>query len=145
MSPARAWTGSTSTVCRRQSGGRRSQPTQRVRSRIGYVSQLGGADELGTGAENLILKTRLYGAHIGGLSYLRALSEASAAQAVCAVRSGMHRRSPSRLRSLWLLPVQDEPELRVPVGGERAERAGSGWLADAPAGEAHGDESGGLQ
>jgi ABC-2 type transport system ATP-binding protein len=33
-----------------------------VRTRIGYVSQLGGADELATGRENLILQGRLYGA-----------------------------------------------------------------------------------
>ena len=33
-----------------------------VRSRIGYVSQLGGADELATGRENLLLQGRLYGA-----------------------------------------------------------------------------------
>ena len=32
-----------------------------VRSRIGYVSQLGGADNLATGRENLILQGRLYG------------------------------------------------------------------------------------
>lgn len=32
-----------------------------VRSRIGYVSQLGGADELATGRENLVLQGRLYG------------------------------------------------------------------------------------
>jgi len=37
------------------------QPRQ-VRGRIGYVSQLGGADELATGRENLILQGRLYGA-----------------------------------------------------------------------------------
>jgi len=37
------------------------QPKQ-VRRRIGYVSQLGGADELATGRENLILQGRLYGA-----------------------------------------------------------------------------------
>ena len=37
------------------------QPKQ-VRKRIGYVSQLGGADELATGRENLILQGRLYGA-----------------------------------------------------------------------------------
>ncbi len=36
------------------------QPRQ-VRSRIGYVSQLGGADELATGRENLVLQGRLYG------------------------------------------------------------------------------------
>ncbi|MBO0692474.1 MAG: ATP-binding cassette domain-containing protein [Acidimicrobiaceae bacterium] len=32
-----------------------------VRSRIGYVSQQGGADELATGRENLVLQARLYG------------------------------------------------------------------------------------
>jgi ABC-2 type transport system ATP-binding protein len=32
-----------------------------VRQRIGYVSQLGGADDLATGRENLILQGRLYG------------------------------------------------------------------------------------
>ena len=37
------------------------QPKQ-VRARIGYVSQLGGADELATGRENLLLQGRLYGA-----------------------------------------------------------------------------------
>jgi ABC-2 type transport system ATP-binding protein len=37
------------------------QPKQ-VRTRIGYVSQLGGADELATGRENLLLQGRLYGA-----------------------------------------------------------------------------------
>jgi ABC-2 type transport system ATP-binding protein len=36
-----------------------------VRSRIGYVSQLGGADELATGRENLILQGRLYGGSLG--------------------------------------------------------------------------------
>lgn len=34
---------------------------QQVRARIGYVSQLGGSDELATGRENLILQGRLYG------------------------------------------------------------------------------------
>ena len=33
----------------------------RVRSRIGYVSQLGGSDDLATGRENLVLQGRLYG------------------------------------------------------------------------------------
>lgn len=37
------------------------QPRE-VRSRIGYVSQLGGADELVTGREDLLLQGRLYGA-----------------------------------------------------------------------------------
>jgi ABC-2 type transport system ATP-binding protein len=32
-----------------------------VRGRIGYVSQLGGADDLATGRENLVLQGRLYG------------------------------------------------------------------------------------
>jgi ABC-2 type transport system ATP-binding protein len=32
-----------------------------VRCRIGYVSQLGGADDLATGRENLVLQGRLYG------------------------------------------------------------------------------------
>jgi ABC-2 type transport system ATP-binding protein len=36
-----------------------------VRTRIGYVSQLGGADELATGRENLILQGRLYGGDLG--------------------------------------------------------------------------------
>jgi ABC-2 type transport system ATP-binding protein len=36
------------------------QPKE-VRARIGYVSQLGGADDLATGRENLILQGRLYG------------------------------------------------------------------------------------
>ena len=38
-----------------------ARPRQ-VRARIGYVSQLGGADDLATGRENLILQGRLYGA-----------------------------------------------------------------------------------
>jgi ABC-2 type transport system ATP-binding protein len=37
---------------------------QVVREHIGYVSQLGGADELATGRENLILQGRLYGASL---------------------------------------------------------------------------------
>jgi ABC-2 type transport system ATP-binding protein len=37
------------------------QPKE-VRKRSGYVSQLGGTDELATGRENLILQGRLYGA-----------------------------------------------------------------------------------
>jgi ABC-2 type transport system ATP-binding protein len=34
---------------------------QRVRERIGYVSQAGGADRAATGRENLVLQARLYG------------------------------------------------------------------------------------
>src|SRR5579875_1841607 len=41
---------------------------QEVRSRIGYVSQLGGADELATGRENLILQGRLYGHSLSSVS-----------------------------------------------------------------------------
>jgi ABC-2 type transport system ATP-binding protein len=37
------------------------QEPERVRARIGYVSQLGGSDELATGRENLVLQGRLYG------------------------------------------------------------------------------------
>lgn len=39
-----------------------SRHPKRVRERIGYVSQLGGADDLATGRENLVLQGRLYGA-----------------------------------------------------------------------------------
>ncbi len=39
-----------------------SRDPRRVRERIGYVGQLGGADELATGRENLLLQARLYGA-----------------------------------------------------------------------------------
>ena len=39
-----------------------SRDPKRVRERIGYVGQLGGADELATGRENLLLQARLYGA-----------------------------------------------------------------------------------
>ncbi len=35
---------------------------QMVRTRIGYVSQKGGADDLATGRENIVLQARLYGA-----------------------------------------------------------------------------------
>ena len=45
---------------------------QQVRTRIGYVSQLGGADDLATGRENLILQGRLYG---GDLASVTARSE----------------------------------------------------------------------
>jgi ABC-2 type transport system ATP-binding protein len=45
----------------------RRQPG-RVRARIGYVSQLGGADELATGRENLILQGRLYGGRRGDVT-----------------------------------------------------------------------------
>ena len=46
---------------------------QEVRSRIGYVSQLGGADDLATGRENLILQGRLYG---GDLASVKRRTEA---------------------------------------------------------------------
>ena len=40
---------------------------QEVRARIGYVSQLGGSDELATGRENLVLQGRLYGDEAGAV------------------------------------------------------------------------------
>ncbi len=40
----------------------------KVRERIGYVSQLGGADDMATGRENLILQGRLYGADLPTVS-----------------------------------------------------------------------------
>jgi ABC-2 type transport system ATP-binding protein len=43
------------------------QPKE-VRSRIGYVSQLGGADDLATGKENLILQGRLYGGDLDSVT-----------------------------------------------------------------------------
>jgi ABC-2 type transport system ATP-binding protein len=43
------------------------QPEE-VRSHIGYVSQLGGADEMATGRENLILQGRLYGGDLDSVS-----------------------------------------------------------------------------
>ena len=41
---------------------------QEVRTRIGYVSQLGGADDLATGRENLILQGRLYGGDVASVT-----------------------------------------------------------------------------
>ena len=38
-----------------------------VRARIGYVSQLGGSDDLATGRENLVLQGRLYGGTAGAV------------------------------------------------------------------------------
>ena len=38
-----------------------ARQAKQVRQRIGYVSQLGGADDVATGRENLILQGRLYG------------------------------------------------------------------------------------
>ena len=43
------------------------QPKE-VRARIGYVSQLGGADDLATGRENLILQGRLYGGDLASVT-----------------------------------------------------------------------------
>jgi ABC-2 type transport system ATP-binding protein len=39
-----------------------------VRARIGYVSQMGGADDLATGRENLILQGRLYGGDLASVT-----------------------------------------------------------------------------
>ena len=43
------------------------QPKE-VRARVGYVSQLGGADDLATGRENLILQGRLYGGDLASVT-----------------------------------------------------------------------------
>jgi len=40
-----------------------ARQAQQVRAHVGYVSQLGGADDLATGRENLLLQARLYGAN----------------------------------------------------------------------------------
>jgi ABC-2 type transport system ATP-binding protein len=45
-----------------------AQRPKEVRSRIGYVSQLGGADSLATGKENLILQGRLYGGDLDSVT-----------------------------------------------------------------------------
>jgi ABC-2 type transport system ATP-binding protein len=44
-----------------------SRRPHQVRQRVGYVSQLGGADELATGTENLLLQGRLYGSTLAEL------------------------------------------------------------------------------
>jgi ABC-2 type transport system ATP-binding protein len=44
-----------------------SRDPQLVREHIGYVGQLGGADELASGRENLVLQGRLYGANLAEL------------------------------------------------------------------------------
>ena len=41
---------------------------KQVRARIGYVSQLGGADDLATGRENLVLQGRLYGGDLASVT-----------------------------------------------------------------------------
>ncbi len=41
---------------------------KQVRTRIGYVSQLGGTDSLATGRENLILQGRLYGGDLASVT-----------------------------------------------------------------------------
>jgi ABC-2 type transport system ATP-binding protein len=68
-----------------------------VRSRIGYVSQLGGADDDATGREDLLLQGRLYG--LGGTALqervdevLRALDLASIAERRVKTYSGGQRR-----------------------------------------------------
>jgi ABC-2 type transport system ATP-binding protein len=69
-----------------------------VRTRIGYVSQLGGADELATGRENLLLQGRLYGAskaevapRAGALAHLLDLAE-FADRKVSTYSGGQRRR-----------------------------------------------------
>ncbi len=45
-----------------------SRHPRRVRSRVGYVSQLGGADDMATGRENLTLQAGLYGCARAGIA-----------------------------------------------------------------------------
>jgi ABC-2 type transport system ATP-binding protein len=71
------------------------QPRQ-VRSRIGYVSQLGGADDMATGRENLILQARLYGAD----------------------KAGAHRRVEQVLDVLDLTAIADR-KVKTYSGGQR--------------------------
>ena len=53
-----------------------TRESKRVRQRIGYVSQAGGADDMSTGWENLILQGRLYG---GALDSVRKKAQELAA------------------------------------------------------------------
>jgi ABC-2 type transport system ATP-binding protein len=62
------------------------QPGQ-VRRQIGYVSQLGGSDELATGRENLVLQARLY-----GVSRARADQRAAALASLLDLASFADRR-----------------------------------------------------
>jgi ABC-2 type transport system ATP-binding protein len=74
-----------------------SREPGRVRARIGYVSQLGGADDLSTARESLILQGRLYGGEaasvrrrVEGLLKLLDLSEFADRRAI--TYSGGQRR-----------------------------------------------------
>lgn len=59
----------------------------RVRERIGYVSQAGGADELSTGIENITLQGRLY-----GMSKTQAQARAAELSAALQLESFAQRR-----------------------------------------------------
>jgi ABC-2 type transport system ATP-binding protein len=70
---------------------------QRVRERIGYVSQSGGADTRATGRENLILQARLYGldkrtAVAKASEFIAALDLDSFADRLAGTYSGGQRR-----------------------------------------------------
>jgi ABC-2 type transport system ATP-binding protein len=70
---------------------------KRVRTRIGYVSQLGGADDLATGRENLVLQGKLYGGETAAVNarvdtLLELLDLASFADRRAKTYSGGQRR-----------------------------------------------------
>jgi ABC-2 type transport system ATP-binding protein len=86
------------------------QPKQ-VRARIGYVGQLGGADELATGRENLILQGRLYGGDLASVTaraelLMRTLDLAGFADRRVKTYSGGQRR-----RLDVALGIVHEPEV----------------------------------
>ena len=70
---------------------------ERVRTKIGYVSQKGGADDQATGRENLVLQARLYGADAAAArerskQLLEVLSLAELADRRVSTYSGGQRR-----------------------------------------------------
>ena len=87
-----------------------TQQPRKVRENIGYVSQLGGADELATGRENLVLQGRLYGAslsevrprvdragrHPGPLGLHRPAGEDVLGRPATASRRGAGHRPPTK-------------------------------------------------
>ena len=98
---------------------RRARPKQ-VRQRIGYVSQAGGADDLSTGWENLILQGRLYG---GDLDSVR-----QRAKQLAAVLTSPNSPAPSSR-------ARHRPPRRQTTARSRAQRPlacrrppSSGWI-----------------
>jgi ABC-2 type transport system ATP-binding protein len=84
---------------------------KRVRTKIGYVSQLGGADDLATGRENLMLQGKLYGGETAAVAVrveelLELLDLASFADRRAKTYSGGQRR-----RLDVALGIVHEPEV----------------------------------